>query len=179
MPETLFHISENPDIRRFDPRPAPDPASNLDGLMVWAIDNDHVHNYLFPRDCPRVTFYALPGSRPDDVDRLLGGSSTRYVVAIESGWLSRFLSQSIYLYELPGQAFTLLDAGAGYYISREAVVPRSVRPIDDIAGELFKHDVELRIMPSLWKLRDAVVASSLQFSIIRMRNAQPRLDGDY
>jgi Family of unknown function (DUF6886) len=32
----------------------------------------------------------------------------------------------------------------------------------------------LRVMPSLWQLHDAVVASTLQFSIIRMRNAQPR-----
>lgn len=174
MPETLFHVSENPDIQRFDPRPAPDPGYGLDGLMVWAIDFEHLHNYLFPRDCPRVTFYARPDSHPDDVTRLMGGSAATFILAIESSWLSRFLEQSIYLYELPGETFSLLDAGAGYYISREAVVPRLVRHIDDIAAELFKHNVELRVMPSLWQLRDAVVASSLQFSIIRMRNAQPR-----
>lgn len=168
----LFHVSDTPDIRRFEPRP--DPTASLDGLMVWAIDSDHLPNYLFPRDCPRVTFYAQPDSHPDDVARLLGGSSARRVVAIESGWLARFLQQSIYLYEFPTDTFTVLDAGAGYYISGEAVVPRSIRHIDDISGELFKHNVELRVMPSLWSLRDAVVTSSLQFSIIRMRNAQPR-----
>ena len=32
----------------------------------------------------------------------------------------------------------------------------------------------LRIMPSLWKMRDAVVASTLQFSCIRMCLALPR-----
>ena len=32
--------------------------------------------------------------------------------------------------------------------------------------------VELRIMSSLWTLYDAVVNSTLAFSIIRMRNAQ-------
>jgi hypothetical protein len=47
-------------------------------------------------------------------------------------------------------------------------------PIDDLLAELISHNVELRVMPSLWKLHDAVVDSSLQFSIIRMRNAQPR-----
>jgi hypothetical protein len=54
------------------------------------------------------------------------------------------------------------------------VIPRSVTPIDDLLGELLAYDVELRVMPSLWRLRDAVVASTLQFSIIRMRNALPR-----
>jgi Family of unknown function (DUF6886) len=33
----------------------------------------------------------------------------------------------------------------------------------------------LRVMPTLWPLRDAVVASTLQFSIIRMRNAALRV----
>ena len=37
-----------------------------------------------------------------------------------------------------------------------------------------KRDVELRFVPNLWPLRDAVVASTLQFSLIRMRNALSR-----
>jgi hypothetical protein len=32
----------------------------------------------------------------------------------------------------------------------------------------------LRIMPSLWKMRDAVVASTLQFSCMHTRDASPR-----
>jgi hypothetical protein len=34
--------------------------------------------------------------------------------------------------------------------------------------------VDFRVVPNLWPLRDAVAASTLQFSIIRMRNALPR-----
>jgi hypothetical protein len=34
--------------------------------------------------------------------------------------------------------------------------------------------VELRLMPNLWSLHDAVASSTLQFSMIRMRNAAPR-----
>jgi hypothetical protein len=34
--------------------------------------------------------------------------------------------------------------------------------------------VEVRILPSLWSLHDAVAKSTLQFSMIRMRNARPR-----
>jgi hypothetical protein len=145
--------------------------------MVWAIDRDHVHNYLLPRQCPRVTFYALPESAPADVERLMAGSTARYVVAIESRWLPEVMSHCLYRYEFAPDTFTLVDAGAGYYISREAVVPRSVTPIPDVLGTLLQQDVELRVMPSLWKLRDAVIASTLQYSIIRMSSALPPSGG--
>ena len=142
--------------------------------MVWAIDEAHLQNYLLPRDCPRVTFYALPDSTPADIERLLDHSAAKHVVAIESLWFQAVASQRLYQYELSGQTFTVIDAGAGYYVSREPVTPRTVRPIDDLLEELLTRDVELRVMPSLWRLRDAVVGSTLQFSIIRMRNALPR-----
>lgn len=174
MPDTLFHISDQPDIPRFDPRPAPGPNPTQAGSMVWAIDQQHLHNYLLPRDCPRITFYALPESNPEDVSRLLSYSSASYIVAIETVWLPEVRSRRLYCYGLPGASFTPIDVGAGYYISREPVIPRAVTAIDDLLGELLRHGVELRIMPSLWPLYDAVVASTLQFSIIRMRNAQPR-----
>jgi hypothetical protein len=45
-------------------------------------------------------------------------------------------------------------------------------------GDLFERhaeaSIELRILPNLWPLWDAVVASTLDFSGIRLRNALPR-----
>ena len=41
-------------------------------------------------------------------------------------------------------------------------------------GVAYRRGVELRVLPSLWPLRDAVVASSPQLSLIRMRNAAAR-----
>jgi hypothetical protein len=177
MDDVLFHISDRPDITRFDPRPAPHPSASQEGQMVWAIDQAHLHNYLLPRQCPRVTFYALPTSDPADIERLMAWSTATYVVAIESGWFPRIRQERLYQYTLPAATFTLVDAGAGYYISREHVTPLSVVVIDDILNTLLQHDVELRVMPSLWKLRDQVIASTLQFSLIRMRNARPPEDG--
>jgi hypothetical protein len=58
-----------------------------------------------------------------------------------------------------------------HHISREPVVPLGVITIDDLLGELLACAIEL---PSLWPLCDAVVASSLHFSCIRMRNAAAR-----
>ena len=177
MAATLFHVSEDGAIAQFDPRPLPKGAVGLgpDERVVWAVDAEHLHNYLLPRDCPRVTFYAKPTSTAADIERLMLGTSARSVVAIESGWLPRVLSASLYCYDLPSDTFMLLDAGAGYHISREPVTPRAVTLIDDLLRALLAHDVELRVMPSLWKLHDAVIASpNVSYSIIRMRNAQPR-----
>ncbi|HSE22624.1 MAG TPA: hypothetical protein VLB68_13240 [Pyrinomonadaceae bacterium] len=63
---------------------------------------------------------------------------------------------------------------AGYFVSNLPVVPVRVEVLDDLILELLNRGVELRLVPSLWPLCDAVVGSTLQFSLIRMRNAQPR-----
>ena len=172
--EPLYHISEDPDIARFEPRPPPSAGSGQAGLMVWAVGERLLHNYLLPRDCPRVTFYAGPNSSADDIARHLGTTAASYVVAIESAWLPAVRAGVLYQYALPTETFTAVDVGAGYYISRAAVAPLAVSRIDDILGELVGRGIELRVTPSLWKLRDAIVDSSLQFSMIRMRNARPR-----
>ena len=145
--------------------------------MVWAIDYEHLHNYLLPRDCPRVTFYASEQSDPRDVEKLMGGSSAKHVVAVETRWLAEIQKECLYQYEFDSEGFTLVDEVAGYWISREPVIPVAETKIDNILAALLEHDVELRIMPYLWKLREAVIKSTLQFSIIRMHKAQPPSEG--
>jgi hypothetical protein len=164
----LFHISEQPGIGRFEPR----PSEYANGMAVWAIEERRLCNYLLPRDSPRVTYYAGTETTAADVERFLGSSPA--VVAIESGWLERVRSTRLYCYHLPAETFERLDACAGYFVSRAPVVPSGCELFDDPLVELLSRDVELRVLPSLWSLRDAVVASSLQFSLIRMRNAAPR-----
>lgn len=173
----LFHIGDQPGIARFEPRPAPHPSAKVEGLMVWAVDEEHVQNYLLPRDCPRVAFFAGPDSKPADVATLIGPGGAKHVIAVEACWLGRIQSQRLVRYEFATAGFELHDATAGYWISRQAVVPIGETRIEDILGELLAHDVELRVMQSLWKLREAVIHSSLEFSIIRMRNAQPPAEG--
>jgi hypothetical protein len=163
----LFHMSEESAIPRFEPRPS-DYAS---GLVVWAIDERRLCNYLLPRDCPRVTYYAGDNTTPEDVARFLGSSPA--VIAIESGWFDRARSSRLYGYHMPPETFDCVDACAGYFVSRAAVVPSGVEVFDDPLAALLRRRVELRILPSLWSLCDAVVASSLRYSLIRMRNAVP------
>src|SRR5687767_3587659 len=164
----FFHVSEETGIERFEPR----PSESAGEPVVWAIDAERLRNYLLPRDCPRVTFYAGRETTDADVERFLGASPA--VVAVESGWWERLRSCRLYCYHLPPDTFECLDECAGYFVSRVPVVPAFVEVFDDLIAELIRRGVELRLMPSLWPLRDAVVASSLQFSLIRMRNALPR-----
>jgi hypothetical protein len=164
----LFHVSEEPGIARFEPR----PSKYLSDAVVWAIDSARLCNYLLPRECPRVTFYAGPKTNAADIQRFLGSNSA--VVAVESGWLERLQSCRLYCYQMPKETFECFDECAGYYISREEVEPERVEVFEDVLAELERQKVELRFESSLWPLRDAVVASSLQFSLIRMHNALPR-----
>ncbi len=164
----LFHVSEESGIERFEPR-APEDG---DEPLVWAIDAERLRNYLVPRECPRVTYYAGRGTTRADADQFLGSSPA--VVAVESGWLGRLRSCRLYCYHLPPDTFECVDECAGYFVSRLPVIPARVEVFDDVVAELLRRGVELRFVPSLWALRDAVVASSLQFSLIRMRNARPR-----
>lgn len=164
----LFHVSDKPDIRLFEPR----SSAYTEGPVVWAIDLDRLPNYLLPRDCPRVTYYAGSATTADDVDRFLG--SSRMVIAVESDWFERIRSARLYCYHLSPETFALHDECAGYHISPSAVTPLKIEVVDDVIAELLKRGVELRFLPNLWKLCDEVAKSSLQFSNIRMRNAQPR-----
>lgn len=154
----LFHVSEDPNIKIFEPRPPPNAEAGVVGDAVWAIDEIHLCNYLLPRDCPRVTF---------------AGATCR-VVAVEQKWVPTIEACKLYLYEFPKESFELLDAGAGYYISRKTVAPKSVTKLDNLLTELERRNVEVRVLENLWPLRDEIAASSFEFSIIRFRNAQPR-----
>jgi hypothetical protein len=170
----LFHISEEAGISRFDPRPSEYSAVPI----VWAIDDDRLRNYLVPRECPRVAYSAGPNTTMEDRERFLG--TTPAVVAIEDAWLERLRRARLFCYHLAADAFACLDECAGYFVSQEPAIPIKIEVIDDPIAELARRNVELRVMPNLWPLRDAVIESSLRFSIIRMRNAQPRdtADGD-
>ncbi len=164
----LYHTSERAGIQRFEPRPSPGTGDPV----VWAIDWGRLRNYLLPRECPRVTFYAGPETSSIDIDRFLGSSQA--VVAFESAWLDRVRSTRLYCYHLPEDGFRCVDQIAGCFVNSAAVIPAAVESFDDLLGALGARGVEIRIVSSLWPLHDAVIDSSLCYSMIRMRNTGPR-----
>jgi hypothetical protein len=172
--QLLFHVSEERGIERFEPRPVPSPDSGVEGLAVWAVDDAHLPNFLLPRDCPRVTFRVGANTTADDRAMFLPDKNTRHVVAVEARCYRRIASCRIFLYEMPLATFENAVAAAGYFISRVAVTPLRAIELSNPIDAILERGVELRFVPDLWPLRDEIVESSLEFSMIRMKNAAPR-----
>ncbi len=167
----LWHVSEDRAIPRFEPRARPEHDSPEP--LVWAIDDEHVPAYWFPRDCPRGTFWAVDSTLAADVERFLTGDRRRRVHAIQSDWLECVRTATIFAYELPVEPFEPYPRAAGYWVSREAVEPLTVTPVGDLLERHATAGIELRIVPELGTLWERVIASSLEFSGIRLRNLRP------
>jgi len=170
-PHALWHASENPTIERFEPHVS--ATAKSDEARVWAVDTRHLPLYWFPRECPRATFWATPRTTPIDA-RLLGGSTRVHLV--ETGWLERMRSAHVVAYRLPEVSFAPDPEVGGYWLSRAPVVPVGVVELDDLVARHAQSGIELRVVPNLWPLWNTVVASTLEFSGIRLHNALPPSD---
>src|SRR5438309_11897513 len=112
----LYHFSEDPDIAVFSPRqPARRPEVQP---LVWAIDEWHAPMYFFPRDCPRILFWPLSTTSPEDRAQRWGERDARMVACVEWSWLARIRQVTLYRYTLPAESFEDLD-DAGMFVSRE------------------------------------------------------------
>jgi hypothetical protein len=166
----LYHFSEEDNIKVFHPRKHtsfPDRPA-----MVWAIDDERSPLYLFPRDCPRIGFWATPETNEQDCEKYLHTTSADKIIAIESDWLDRLQNTKLYRYSFAPDHFTMMDEGAGYFVSYETEQPLSMEPVGSLLEALIQNDVELRMMPSLRPLSEQLLETTLHFSMIRMRNAK-------
>ena len=168
---TLYHVSEEANIDRFEPRMPPTKIATVEVPVVWAVADTHLANYLLPRHCPRVAYRSSPGTSEQDRERFLGVDPEAKIVAIEARWFGYASTAPLWLYEFPSTTFVCNDATAGYFVSYSPVVPSSRRCIERPLSELLASGAELRVVPSLLGLASAVASSTLAFSCIRMRNA--------
>jgi hypothetical protein len=171
-PRALWHVSEDPTLTTFAPHRARTALSNEP--LVWAIDTRHLPLYWFPRDCPRCTFWAGERTTVADADRFLGGDRTARIHVIEDQWLERVATTELQLYRMPEETFTESLDTAGYWMSRDAVVALDRMSIGDLVGRHAAAGISLRTDANLWPLWDAVVASTIEFSGMRLGNARPR-----
>jgi hypothetical protein len=156
----LWHFSEDPSLGHFAPREG----------KVWAIDAEHSWLYWFPRDCPRACFWAVASTTDDDVAHWLDGDRERRVAVIETSWLERLRAVRLYAYRLPAEPFEVVQDDRFY------IAPTPVDAIErvELGDLLTRHadaGIELRIAPALYPLWDRVIATTLDFSGIRLRNA--------
>ena len=163
-PVHLLHFSEDPAIDRFVPHV---PATNPDEPpMVWTIDDPHAPLFWFPRDCPRVAFWSEDGTPPEG----LGATSGARVHAIEEAWLEPMRACELFVYRFDPSGFAPWPDADGYWVSTDEHVPVDVAPVGDLLERHRERSIELRVLPDLRPLRDAVIASGYRYSMCRMAN---------
>ena len=164
----LWHVSEDAGIERFEPRTG---GVSPDVPLVWAIDTRHLPLYWFPRECPRGTFWPTGDTTADDRERFLTGGAER-VHAIEGSWLEPVRSARVLAYRLPVATFRPHAEVGGYWTSPQAVEPLDMVELGDLLALHAAARIELRVIPDLLALWDRVIASTLEFSGMRLRNAR-------
>lgn len=167
----LFHFSEESNINIFHPR----KSLHHEHLppVVWAIDEEHSVNYLFPRDCPRVIFKRSERMSKEDELRFFRDSSADTIIVVENDWLDRINNTRLFRYTFPKDSFEMEDDIAGYYISRVSVEPIRIMSIENLLLEIVKRRVELRFTPNLHLIKESILSSTIDdYSIIRFRNVK-------
>jgi hypothetical protein len=174
-PGQVLHFSEDPTITRFEPHVA--ATAQQPEPYVWAVDAGQAPAYWFPRQCPRAMAWALPSTSTADRERILGPGCGDRVHAIEYGWLEAMRTVRLYAYRLPARRFRPF----GEPFPNAMVAAGPVVPLGppELVGDLLAHHeeagIQLRVLPNLWPFWTAVIASTVEFSGIRLRNALPRV----
>jgi len=178
----VLHFSEDPTITEFVPHVA--ASARVPDAYVWAVDAQRSPAYWFPRQCPRVLAWAGAGSTGSDVARIIGPYGGPRVHAVEYAWLERMRSVRLYAYRFPAALFRPFTEpeparrfGEPEPSAHVAGVPmRPLGPPEPVGNLFALHDeagIELRVLPELWTFWEAVKASTLGFSGIRLSNARP------
>jgi hypothetical protein len=171
---SLYHFSEDPGIEVFQPH-VPEHRLEVEPL-VYAIDEWHAPMYYFPRQCPRACYWPGPRTTDEDRARWFRGIDARMVITIESRWFTRVRDATLYRYTMPADTFEEHGDASGHWHSRETVTPLSVEPVGDLLAALVDSGVELRITPRLYEMWQAIIASTMEFSGTRLRNAKGWID---
>ena len=175
-PGQVLHFSEDPTITQFVPHVA--PTSREAEAYVWAVDHDRCPDYWFPRQCPRAMAWAVDSTTDVDRDRIIGAGCGTRVHAIEYGWLEAIRTIRLFAYRLPADRFSPFGGEAHHaHVAVEPVEPLGPpEPVGDLLHLHAEAGIQLRVLDNLWPFWDEVIASTVEFSGIRLRNAKPRVE---
>ena len=173
-PGEVLHFSEDPTITRFEPHVA--ATAQQPEAYVWALDAERAPCYWFPRQCPRGTAWVVPTTTAEDRERIIGRGGGDRVHAVEYGWLDRIRTTRLYAYRFalePSFRRFPSESEAYAYVSTSAVTPLGPpEPVGDLLALHEAAGIQLRVLADLRPFWDAVVASTLNFSGIRLHNAR-------
>lgn len=173
-PADVLHFSEDPTIERFQPHHA--ATARDERALVWAVEHRRAPDYWFPRQCPRAMAWTTPTTTPEDADRILGPGGGDRVHAVEHRWLRRVAEAQVFVYRLPAETFSPVDASADPHavVSEVAVEPLGPpEPLGDLLSLHGSAGIQLRVLPALGDFWREVVRSTLGSSGIRLGNAVP------
>lgn len=169
----VLHFSEDPSITAFVPHVA--ATAKEPTAFVWAVGHAHAPSYWFPRQCPRAMAWLAPSTTEADRDRILGPTNSR-VHLVEYTWLQRIQAARVFAYRFDATEFEPYGApdDPHAFVARHAVRPLGPpEPIGDLMELHEQAGIEFRLAPSLWPWWQEVITSSVGFSGIRLRNANP------
>ena len=170
-PGEVRHFSEDPSITRFVPHVA--VTAREPEAYVWAVDAEQAPSYWFPRQCPRAMAWVGPRTTVDDRTRIIGPGGGERVHAIEYGWLERIRTVRLYAYRLPAAVFRPFGEPRPHaVVATEPVTPLGPpERVRDLYALHASAGIQIRVLPTLCGFVDAVKASTLEFSGIRLGNA--------
>jgi hypothetical protein len=110
-----------------------------------------------------------------DRDRIIGAGCGTRVHAIEYGWLAALRGTRLFAYRFPAERFRPFGTPPNAHVAVEPVEPLGPpAPVPDLLACHAEAGIQLRVLDNLWPFWDEVIASTLSFSGIRLRNARPR-----
>jgi hypothetical protein len=173
-PGQVLHFSEDPTITRFVPHVA--ATARQPEAYVWAVDHARAPDYWFPRQCPRAMAWVTDTTTVRDRERVIGAGCGDRVHAIEYGWLEALRTVELYAYRLPADRFRPFSPDDAHaMVATEPVAPLGpAEPVGDLLRCHAEAGIQLRVLDNLWPFWAEVIASTVGFSGIRLRNARPR-----
>lgn len=166
----LFHISEDPTIQSFEPRPANTTTwPQLTRQYVWVVSDEMVHNYFSPRNCPRVCWMIGPKTTQAEKDRFRCVGDQRAIIAVEHSWKEHITACKLYQYEFSPRNFYPIDYCAGYYISEQVEIPIAVTTLEQPLELLTERGIRIEFHEDLEPIRQMTAHSTYRFSNIRMK----------
>ena len=170
-PGQVLHFSEDPTITRFVPHVA--PTSSEPEAYVWAVGHDRCPDYWFPRACPRAMAWTGPGTTDADRDRIVGpAAATACTRSSTAGW-RRCARSRCTPTGCPPPRSARSAPHANAVVATGPVEPLGPpEPVGDLFALHEEAGIHLRVLPNLWPFWEEVTASTMQWSGIRLRNAQ-------
>ncbi len=166
----LYHISDNSNIDYFKPRIPTNTKAwpNLAKSYVWSVSDEMVHNYYFPRFCPRVCRMIGPQSSQQEKDLFHNNGIYKSIIHVEESRRKEIESCVLYRYEFNLINFYPVDYDAGYYISEKVEYPTGKVKIENLLDILQNLSVKVQWVKNLKSHRQDNSGTGYRYSNIRM-----------